>query len=278
MQKAHKHLPLHQKNFLNAPMQPIATFHCCLAQNLPNRPLNALLPSRTTPLPIPDLTHRTHEEFHFFSTKHPPPPLAQGTAYSDGSFFSATGRAGAAAICPGGHVLMARTPGLQAIYPSEVLGAFLASIAAPPGSTIRLDNQGAVKALNSYKCIVRHAHLVNVTRSSLQSKGQKVEWVKGHAGLRGNVLADEYARQASQLPLPPPASRFSPWDVIVDGLAMNPPHKCWKERSIPSHHHTGIHPISFAPLRRNPDAAQWIRWLFGLCWRPGWASYQSFWK
>ena len=80
------------------------------------------------------------------------------------------------------------------------------------------------------------------------------------------------------LPLQTTQKPQSPWEVGIQGLPHQPPHKCWTEANIPTHRHTGIHPISFVPLKRNPDSLPWIKWLFGLCWRPGWPSYQSFWS
>jgi hypothetical protein len=173
---------------------------------------------------------------------------------------------------------MARTPGPPGIYPSELLGVYLASQASPPYSSIHVDNQGAVKALLSQKKVVRHSFLVNLARASVQERHQVVQWVKGHAGQRGNELADTYARKASSLPPQPSMQSSSPFSAIVQGLAHFPPHKCWTEVNVPTHRHTDIHPISFAPLKRNPDSLPWVKWLFGLCWRPGWASYQSFWS
>ena len=61
------------------------------------------------------------------------------------------------------------------------------------------------------------------------------------------------------------------------GAGRGPP-KRWTEANVPKHRHTGIHPISFVPLKRSPDSLPWIKWLFGLCWRPGWSSYQSSWS
>ena len=173
---------------------------------------------------------------------------------------------------------MGRTPGVQAIYPSEVFGALLASHFSPPGSRILLDNQGAVNALTSTKKVVRHAFLIDLAKASTTGKQQKVQWIKGHATSRGNHLADTYARQATTLPPQTSAMPTSLWDVVVDGMRHSPPHKCWTERNIPTHRHTGIHPISFTPLRKCPESLPWIKWLFGLRWRPGWDSYQSFWK
>ena len=274
MHKAHLFLPLQTQCVPNTPMQPLATFRCCLRQNLPPAspsPLDSMLtlPGPGHPLPLGMVG---------VEICHPPPPIPQGQAYSDGSFFASTNRAGAAAVAPGGKVLMARTPGPQGIYPSELLGAFLASYASPANSTIFLDNHGAVKVLSCTKMVVRHAQLVSLARSTIKQKQQKVQWVKGHAGLRGNILADEFARKASSLPLQKPQKPQSPWEVVIQGMAQLPPHKCWTEQNIPTHRHTGIHPISFTPLKRNPDSLPWIKWLFGLCWRPGWSSYQSFWS
>ena len=173
---------------------------------------------------------------------------------------------------------MARTPGVQGIYPSELLGAYLASVSSAEHSTICLDNRGAVKVLSNQKTVVRHAFLVSLARVSIQEKHQKGCWVKGHAGQRGNDLADLYARQATKLPSQRPARPQSPWDVHIHGLPHRPPHKCWTEMNIPTHQHMDIHPFSFIPLKRCPDSHPWIKWIFGLCWRPGWASYQSFWS
>lgn len=173
---------------------------------------------------------------------------------------------------------MARTPGMQGIYPSELLGAYLASRSSPPHSTIHLDNKGASQVLNSAKKVVRHAFLVSVTRKSVQEKHQTVKWIKGHVGHRGNELADIYARKACSLPQQKPAQTTDPFSVVIGGLPHLPPHKCWTEANVPLHRHTGIHPISFTPLKRSPDSLSWIKWLFGLCWRPGWQPYQSFWS
>ena len=273
MHKAHLYSPLQSPTDRRLPMLPISTFRSCLTQNLPPQPpirLQAASP------PTGSTIHLPHN-LAAMQTTHPPPPLPPGFAFSDGSFFAQSTRAGAAAVSPGGQVLMARTPGIQGIYPSELLGAFLASHSSAPGTTIWLDNQGAVKVLNSSKQVVRHAHLVNIARLSIQGKGQTVKWTKGHAGLRGNDLADAYARRACDLPCQTPVLPLSPWDVIIEGLPHFPPHKCWTEANVPTHRHSGIHTISFTPLKRSPNSAQWVKWLFGLCWRPGWAPYQTFW-
>ena len=273
LHKAHLYLPLQSAKDSHLPMQPLTTFLHCLTQNLPSSPSLPLIatahPGDRVLLP---------NNMQAVQTTHPPPPLPHGCAYSDGSFFPASLRAGAAAVSSGGHVLMARTPGIPGIYPSELLGVFLASHSSPPNTIIRVDNQGVVKVLSSQKKVVRHSHLVSIARSSLLSKSQSVKWIKGHSGARGNELADLFARQACSLPPQNPVLPQSPWDVIVAGLAHYPPHKCWTEAGVPTHRHRGIHPISFTPLKRSPDSLQWIKWLFGLCWRPGWAAYQTFWS
>ena len=173
---------------------------------------------------------------------------------------------------------MARTPGPQGIFTSELLGVYLASQSSPPNSTIFLDNHGASLVLSSQKKVVRHSFLVSLARASLVEKHQTVKWIKGHAGHRGNELADFYARKACSLPAQKLLQPHSPFSVVIEGLPHMPPHKCWTEENVPKHRHAGIHAISFVPLKRSPDSLPWIKWLFGLCWRPGWASYQSFWS
>ena len=271
--KAHQYIPLQQQCLPEQPMQPLRTFLRCLQQNVPP-PSAPCLDSMGT---VPGSMTLIPPSIHAMECAHPPPPLPPGSAYCDGSYFARTVRAGAAAISPGGKVLMARTPGVQGIYPSELFGAYLASLSAAPHSTICLDNQGAVKVLNSAKAVVRHSFLVTLARASIQEKKQKVKWIKGHAGQTGNELADVYARQATKLPAQRSARPRSPWDVIIHGLPHYPPHKCWTELNVPKHQHRDIHRISFTPLQRCPDSLLWIKWIFGLCWRPGWAPYQSFW-
>jgi hypothetical protein len=272
--KAHLYSPLQSRSIPGQPMQPLDTFTSCLHQNQRRPPASCLDPFGT----LPGLVRQIPPGFLGVECTHPPPPLPPGCSYSDGSYFASSSRAGAAAISPGGTVLMARTPGVQGIYPSELLGAYLASVTSEPHSTILLDNQGAVKVLSNQKTVVRNSFLVSLARSSINGKHQTVKWVKGHANQRGNLLADSYARKATSLPSQRPARPQTPWDVIIEGLPHRPPHKCWTELNVPSHQHTDIHPISFTPLKRSPDSLLWIKWLFGLCWRPGWAAYQTFWS
>ena len=111
---------------------------------------------------------------------------------------------------------MARTPGVQGIYPSQLLGAYLASISSETHTTICLDNQGAVKVLSNQNVVVRNSFLVSLARTSVEEKHQSVKWVKVHAGQRGNDLADCYARKASSLPSQRPARTQKPWDVIIE--------------------------------------------------------------
>ena len=82
----------------------------------------------------------------------------------------------------------------------------------------------------------------------------------------------------NKLPSQPPIQSQSPWDVIIGGLPHRPAHKCWTELNVPTHLDSGIHSIILVPLRLSPDSLPWIKWLFGLCWRPGSASYQIFWS
>jgi hypothetical protein len=272
--KAHLYSPLHPHCLPDHPMQPLTTFLACMRQNLPPSPPSLLDSMGSMPGNLKALPHGLQA----VELSHPPPSIPPGTAFSDGSYFAKTNRAGAASISPEGHVLMARTPGVQGIYPSELLGVYLASLSSPPESTIYLDNRGAAHVLNSSKTVVRHSFLVSLARTSVHAKKQTVKWIKGHAGHRGNELADDHARKACSLPRQKSMHAQSPFSVLIEGLPHMPPHKCWTEANVPTHRHTGIHPISFTPLKRSPDCLPWIKWLFGLCWRPGWAAYQSFWS
>jgi hypothetical protein len=274
LHKAHLYCPLQSRCYPKNPMQPLRTFLSCLGQNLPP----STSPNLSSFGQIPCALKAISPDLQGMECTHPPPPLPPGCSFSDGSYFSSSSRAGAAAVSPGGNVIMARTPGLQGIYPSELLGAYLASMSSAPHSTICLDNQGAVQVLSHHKTVVRHSFLVSLARQSITEKHQSIKWVKGHAGQRGNELADFFARKATNLPSQRPAKPATRWDVIIEGLPHFPPHKCWTESNLPRHQHTDIHPISFIPLKRSPDSLAWTKWIFGLCWRPGWAPYQSFWS
>ena len=79
------------------------------------------------------------------------------------------------------------------------------------GTLVNFTNMKRVKALSSNKAVVRHSHLVTLTRASIRERNQKVKWIKGHADSRGNQMADTFARQASSLP--PPTTCATPIHV-----------------------------------------------------------------
>ena len=79
--------------------------------------------------------------------------------------------------------------------------------------------------------------------------------------------------------MPPqrPYVSSDPWEIIHYNIPQRPPHKTWTEVNIPRHSHFDtVHQISFAPLRTHQHI--WIKWIFGLMWRPGFQSYFSYWK
>ena len=107
LHKAHLFFPLQPRFLPNAPMQPLATFLSCLKQNLPP-PTPFQLDSLMT---LPGPGQLLADGIVAIETSRLPPPIPQGQAYSDGSFFASSNRAGAAAVTSGGKVITARTPG-----------------------------------------------------------------------------------------------------------------------------------------------------------------------
>jgi hypothetical protein len=233
--------------------------------------------------PLPSVGFFPSSMHHIQPSEHPlgfmvyegkldlPTPL--DNHYSDGSLRAS--RAGLATISPTGEFILARTPGLQTIYRSELLGATVTIYKAADGETVCVDNQGVVKVLNHTNPVLREAHWVEVARGLLKEKRITVEWVKGHSDSLGNNKVDLLAKTATDLPLQGPEHITSPWQVRVMGQIFSPPHKVWTSLATPTHSHQDIHRFSWDPLRCN--ILKWYKWLFGLQWRPGFMSYQSYW-
>ena len=178
--------------------------------------------------------------FRTYSTPQTPLSGVDGT-FSDGSFDPLTKTAGAAAVeAASGRVALSRTPGRQAIYPSELWGIILASTISPPGSVIHCDNLGAVQAVTRDNPVATHRWLVEQARLITQTKHQKVAWVKGHSGNNGNDCVDALANQARALPAHPAPTYHRNWHLVIEGLPTLPPHKSWLLSHSPAHTHTRI--------------------------------------
>ena len=171
---------------------------------------------------------------------------------------------------------MCRVPGVPNSYKAELVGILLGSHFSPEGEQLHLDCQGAIASAVGSKRPVRQARWVTAVRQSLQSKKQSLCWVEGHAGIAHNEASDHYAKLGTTLPLPPPQTSSSPWDVVRHGELMAPPHKVWTHDLIPTHSHEHFHPVSWRPLKFRRLA--WHKWLFGLQSRMGYQHYTTFWR
>jgi ribonuclease HI len=199
------------------------------------------------------------------------------SAYSDGSTTLERGICGFAAVSPTGEVVYGRVPGTPNNYKAELIGIVASSYLSPIGATIMVDNKGAVSMLNNSKVPVTEPYWVNKARECILRKGQRVQWVKAHAGIMGNETADKYAKlgqteppQLSQIPT-------SQWDVCFKKENHQPPHKTWTKSLIPTHSHSDIHQISWTPVTRSFSPLPWLKWLLGLRNCNGFMSNETFW-
>ena len=117
---------------------------------------------------------------------------------------------------------------------------------------------------------------MTLVRDLIQRKSQTIVWTKGHSGNPGNECVDQLAKQATKLPPQPPQTPVSCWEFAYSGEVFHPPNKVWTHDLIPSHSHSDIHPISFAPLRTT--SLIWLKWIFGHMWRPGFSHFATFWS
>lgn len=202
--------------------------------------------------------------------------LPPSSAYSDGSLLLSSGTAGGASVLPNGLAICARCPGRQSIYKSELLGICLAAAHSPPGTTIWSDSKGAVKAVQGDFTPVKEKTWVLRARSLVKEFSHTISWIKGHAESEGNNYADFLAKAAAKMLPQPPQKPQTPWEFAYEGEVFHPPHKVWTHDLIPTHSQTGIHQISFAPLRR--QTLGWIKWIFAHVWRPGFSHFCTFWS
>ena len=195
--------------------------------------------------------------------------------YSDGSKIGSPPAAGAAALLSTGEIVVCRVPGIPNSYKAELVGILLVSHLSAAGKKIKLDCQGAIASATGTKRPVRQATWVLRVRQSIREKGQTLEWVEGHVGHEYNEVSDDFAKQGTTLPRPPPVKASSVWDIIRHGELVLPPHKTWTHDYTPSHTHDRFHPISWKPLKFRRVA--WHKWLFGLQSRLGYSHYATFW-
>ena len=204
-----------------------------------------------------------------------PPQCQPPATYTDGSKMGQPPSSGASAVLKDGRIAVCRVPGDPNSYKAELVGMLLGSHFSEVGDTIRLDCQGAIASAQSARRPVRQAFWVQEVRTSILAKCQGLELVEGHTGEVHNEMSDKYAKVCMALPLPPPQTRVTPWDVVRHGERMAPPHKVWTHGLFPTHTHEGFHPLSWRPLRFRRLA--WHKWLFGLQSRLGYAHYATFW-
>ena len=132
-----------------------------------------------------------------------PTTHAPEAVYTDGSKLGDPPSSGAAAVLRDGRVAVCRVPGAPNSYKAELVGILLGSHFSAEREKLCLDCQGAILSSQGNKPPLRQAHWVRQVRSSLQQKGQSLEWVEGHVGHQYNELSDHYAKVGT-LPPPPP--------------------------------------------------------------------------
>ena len=152
-----------------------------------------------------------------------PTTHAPEAVYTDGSKLGDPPSSGAAAVLRDGRVAVCRVPGAPNSYKAELVGILLGSHFSAEREKLCLDCQGAILSSQGSKPLLRQAHWVGQVRSSLQQKGQSLEWVEGHVGHQYNEMSHHYAKVGTLLPPPPPATRTSPWEVICQGEITPPP-------------------------------------------------------
>ena len=171
---------------------------------------------------------------------------------------------------------MAKTPGMAGIYKSELLAIILAATHGPPDlHTIFTDSQGAWKAITSNRSVIRQFRFVMLARRLLSERGIQLKWVKAHAGIEGNEMADVSAKIASKLPPQPPMKPREFWDLAAEGELMAPPHKTWTQYFAPHHSHRDINHLSWRPIRQMN--LRWVRWLFACVMCSGYSFPTTFW-
>ena len=111
---------------------------------------------------------------------------------------------------------------------------------------------------------------------SLGARNQSLVMVEGHSGEEHNETADYFAKIATHLPAQPAIKSTGPWDLVVLGERVPPPHEVWTRRQTPTHRHERFHPLSFVPLRWN--RVVWHKWIFVLQQRIGLQHYATFWR
>ena len=138
--------------------------------------------------------------------------LPANTAYTDGSLLP--GRAGAAALLSNGDTIIARCPGRQSIYKSELIGITMAATHSPPGTKNLLRLQRSRYRYNK-QFDPGTGKILGVAWSIVNEKHHTVTWIKAHVGHQGNEQADLLAKAATKLPANPPPSTTLPMGICL---------------------------------------------------------------
>jgi hypothetical protein len=200
-----------------------------------------------------------------------------GDVGTDGSYIP-DGAAGAAAVLGSGASLMARSPGVQNSYRGELTGIILGARLAPDRGILHVDCKGAIAVCAGTKPTYKHLDLVHEARAAVLAKDLTIRWTKGHANFVPNLAADYAADRARALPLPLPSYPHAERDLVWQGRPLLGTAKEMAESASHQHHHTGVHPISWRPLRKNPVYfTAKVQWYFGGVSRPGFAFPSNEW-
>ena len=144
--------------------------------------------------------------------------------FTDGSFDPPSDQMGSAVILPEGQAAIFKPPGKGSSYVAELFALALGTLLCPPHSHIFSDSQGALAAIRGSSPRVLHSYLVGFCRTNVSHKHLRLSHIKGHRGIKGNELADRYAKKAARTipPLPPQALRSS-LDIRYHGRLQRPP-------------------------------------------------------
>jgi ribonuclease HI len=201
---------------------------------------------------------------------------ARPIAYSDGSHQTADGAATVIAHPQWDHTLIVaeRSSGGNSFAPEVQAAALGVEFEPIQNIIVLIDNESAVKTAkaiqeNTLKPLtsLEQTHLIGRLQVTLRRKPEaSVVWIKGHARIPGNVVADTFAKWATHLPFPPrpPAPRFSIWQGPTPIQGKIP--RAIMNKLIPQHKHLNIDAgLSFLWYRKaSPFSVFQWKWVNGL--------------